>query len=192
MINDEFKKIAFQNYPNFVICTNFKRKLKQYSLKWKSRSRYPYDASKYYETEFIVTNVSNGEVVAMFKDIWIYNITSIENVTLNYHGMNDFSQVNATQCYYNLTSAAIEAYEDPYEFALFGYNSSDTLELKYRAGHSGTAMLLPLNGSNSLQVDILDDVLNESFYYPSGIATGNNQYDHFESNPMTNRILFSN
>jgi hypothetical protein len=146
----------------------------------------------YYETKFIITNVSNGEVVAMFKDIWIYNITSIENVTLDYLGMNDFSQVNATQCFYNLTSAAIEAYEDPYEFALFGFNSSDTIEHKYRAGRSGTAIILPLNGSNTLQVDKMDDILNESFYYPSGIATGNNQYDHYESDPASNRILFSN
>lgn len=146
----------------------------------------------YYEAEFIITNVSNGEVVSMFKDIWIYNITSIENVTLNYLGINDFSQVNATQCYYNLTSAAIEAYEEPYEFALFGYNNSDTIEHKYRAGRSGTAMILPLNGSNNLEVNIIDDILNESFYYPSGIATGHNQYDYYESDPVSNRILFSN
>lgn len=146
----------------------------------------------YYETEFIITNASNGEVVAMFKDIWIYNITSIENVTLDYHGINDFSQVNATQCYYNLTSTEIEEYDDPYEFALFGFNNSDTIKHKYRAGRSGTSMLLPLNGSNNLQVGIMADILNESFYYPSGVATGYNQFDHYESNLMTNRILFSN
>lgn len=146
----------------------------------------------YYETEFIITNVSNGEVVAMFKDIWIYNITSIENVTLEYLGTNDFSQVNSTQCYYNLTSAEIEAYDEPYEFALFGFNNSDTIKHKYRAGRSGMPMLLPLNGSNNLEVDILDDILNESFYYPSGQSSGYNQYDYYESNPVNNRIYFSN
>ncbi|MFX0076104.1 MAG: hypothetical protein ACFE96_11715 [Candidatus Hermodarchaeota archaeon] len=146
----------------------------------------------YYETEFIITNASNGEVIVMFKDLWIYNITSIENVTLDYLGVNDFSQVNATQCFYNLTSAEIEAYDEPYEFALYGFNNSDTIKHKYRAGRSGTSMLLPLNGSNNLQVDIMDDILNESFYYPSGIATGHNQFDYYESDPVTNRILFSN
>ena len=42
----------------------------------------------YWEVEIITTNASNGEVTMMFKDIWIYNITSIENVTIDYLGLN--------------------------------------------------------------------------------------------------------
>ena len=36
----------------------------------------------YYEVEFILTNTTTGEVNDMFKDIWIYNITSIELNTI--------------------------------------------------------------------------------------------------------------
>ena len=146
----------------------------------------------YYDAEFILSNATTGDIIQMFKDIWIYNITSIENVTVNWLGMNDFSQVNITQCYYNLTSDALEPYEDSREFALFGYNDTDAMKLKYRAGQNGMAMLLPLNGSNTLEVDIMDDILNESYYYPYGQSGTYNQYDHFESDPISNRIYFSN
>lgn len=145
----------------------------------------------YYEIEVILSNTSTGEVNLMFKDIWIYNITSIENVTRDWHGVNDFSQVNATQCYYNLTDDELEAYNEPTELALFGYDNLDDIVYKYRAGHNGMAFVLPLNGSNNLEVDILDDILNQSFYYPLG-QSGYNQFDHFESNPVSNRIYFSN
>ena len=38
----------------------------------------------YWELELILTNASSGEVTMMFRDIWIYNITSIEKVTIDY------------------------------------------------------------------------------------------------------------
>ncbi|MFX1557899.1 MAG: hypothetical protein ACFFC9_11650 [Promethearchaeota archaeon] len=146
----------------------------------------------YYEVECIISNESTGEVNQMFKDIWIYNITSIENVTLDWHGLNEFSQLNTTQLFYNASSDKLEAYTQSSEFALFGYNDSDTMmKHKYRAGYNGMAFILPLNGSNNLQVDILDDILNETYYYPMGQTTYN-QYDHYESNPDENWIYFSN
>ena len=145
----------------------------------------------YYEVEFIVTNISTGEKNLMFRDIWIYNISSIENVTLDWLGVNDFSQINTTQYYYNLTADKLEPLGESSEYALFGYNDSDLITHKYRAGMSGMAFLLPLNGTNNLEVDILDDILNESFYYPAGLLAFN-QYDYYESNPAENRIYFSN
>ena len=83
----------------------------------------------YFEVEVVLTNASSGEVNLMFKDIWIYNITSIENITLDWFGMglNDFSRVNATQCYFNVSKGELEAYGPPSEFALFGYNNSDPI-----------------------------------------------------------------
>lgn len=146
----------------------------------------------YYEVEFILSNASTGEVNQMFKDIWIYNVTSIENVTLDWHGLNEFSQLNATQYFYNASCDELEAYDQSSELALFGYNDSDSMmKHKYRAGYNGMAFILPLNGSNTLQVDILDDILNETFYYPMG-QTSYSQYDHYESDPVENRIYFSN
>ena len=49
----------------------------------------------YWEIEIVMTNASSGEVTMMFRDIFIYNITYIENVTIDYLGLNEFSRVNA-------------------------------------------------------------------------------------------------
>jgi len=145
----------------------------------------------YWELEMILTNASSGEVTMMFRDIWIYNITSIENVTTDYLGVNEFSLVNATQCYYNLTEGELESYDDPSEFALFGYNNSDSIQHKYRAGMGGAPYILPLNGSNTLEVDILDDILNESFFYPLSLR-GFSHFDSYSSNTGDNSITFTN
>ena len=102
----------------------------------------------YFETEFILTNFSTGDVMSMWRDIWIYNITSIENVTIDWLGMHEFSQVNATQCYYNVTEDELEPYYDEsQEFALFGYNSTDPITHRIRAGTMGLPLLLPKNSS---------------------------------------------
>ena len=61
----------------------------------------------YWEVEMIITNASNDEVTMMFKDIWIYNITSIENVTTDWLGVNEFSLVNASQYYFNVTEGEL-------------------------------------------------------------------------------------
>ncbi|MFX1496196.1 MAG: hypothetical protein ACFFBH_01585 [Promethearchaeota archaeon] len=138
-----------------------------------------------------MTNYTTSEVELMFKDIWIYNITAIGNVTIDWLGINSFSQVNATQCYYNTTSGELVAYDAPSEFALFGYNSSDPITYRYRAGNMGIPLVLPLN-SSSVEVDILDDIINETMYYPASEMGVFNQFDYYESDPVQNRISFSN
>jgi hypothetical protein len=145
----------------------------------------------YFEGEFILTNASTGEVYMMWRDIWIYNITAISNVTLNWLGLNQFSQINATQCYYNVSSGEIESYGYESEIALFGYNHTDATQLRIRAGQGGVPYILPINGSRGLEVDVLDDVINETFYYPMGQG-GFNRFDNFISNPGLNRIYFWN
>ncbi|MFX0028004.1 MAG: hypothetical protein ACFE8B_02250 [Candidatus Hermodarchaeota archaeon] len=144
----------------------------------------------YYETEFIITNASTGEVSGMWRDIWIYNITSIENVTIDWLGVHEFSQVNATQCYYNVTSGELEPYWDSQEFALFGYNSTDPITHRIRAGRMGMPLLLPKN-SSSLEVDILAPIINQSFYTPMGMS-GFNEFDNYSYNVGLNRIYFWN
>ena len=146
----------------------------------------------YFEAEFILTNATTGEVFMMYKDIWIFNITSIENITTNWMGYNQFSQVNATKYYYNVTEDELEAYGPSAEIALFGYNNTDTITHRIRAGQNGNPFLLPINGTNGLEVDVLDDIINESFYYPMSQFGGFNAFDYYESNSTTNRIYFSN
>jgi len=145
----------------------------------------------YWEVEIITTNASSGEVTMMFKDIWIYNITSIQNVTIDYLGVNEFSLVNATQCYYNLTTDEIEPYDDPSEFALFGYNNSDDIQHRYRAGMSSAPFILPLNGSNNLEVDVLAPILNEAYYYPLSQEIFN-YFDDYSYSTGDNSITFTN
>ena len=144
----------------------------------------------YFEVEVVLTNVSSGDVTMMFKDIWIFNITSIENVTIDWLGINDFSLVNATQCYYNVSQDALEPYGPPSEFAMFGYNSSGPIHHKYRAGMGAAPYILPINGS-SFEIDILADILNESFFDPLSMF-GYNQYDSYSSNIGDNSFTFSN
>ncbi|MBY9006266.1 MAG: hypothetical protein KGD63_05875 [Candidatus Lokiarchaeota archaeon] len=144
----------------------------------------------YFEGEFIVTNESSGNIILMFKDIWIFNISSIENVTIDWLGVNDFSQVNATQCYYNVTSDEIEAYNESDEFALFGYNNSDTIKHRLK-GSSGIPLLVPINGTNGFQADIMASIVNESFYNSHG-QSGFNIFDSFSSDIGNNRISFAN
>ncbi|MFX1278430.1 MAG: hypothetical protein ACFFA3_03385 [Promethearchaeota archaeon] len=144
----------------------------------------------YYETEFVITNATTGEVSGMWRDIWIYNITSIENVTINWLGINEFSQVNATQCYNNVTAGELEPYWDSQEFALFGYNSTDPMTYRIRAGNMGMPLLLPKNGS-SLEVDILAPIINESFYYPMGMS-GFNKFDNYTYDIGLRNIYFWN
>ncbi|MFW9874715.1 MAG: hypothetical protein ACFFG0_16530 [Candidatus Thorarchaeota archaeon] len=146
----------------------------------------------YFEGEFIVTNVSTGEVSMMWKDLWIYNITSIENVTIDWLGTHEFSQVNATQCYYNVTDGVneLEAYSESSEIALFGYNSTDAITHRIRAGMSGMPFLLPINGS-SLNVDILAPIILQTFYDPFGQMGIFNNFTDYSSDFVSRRIQFS-
>lgn len=147
----------------------------------------------YFEGEFILTNSTNGEVYAMWRDIWIYNITSIQNVTIDWLGSHEFSQVNATQCYYNVTEGKLEAYNDGYssELALFGYNSTDPITHRIRAGQNGMPFILPINGSSGLEADVLAPIIDETFYGPMG-NTVFNAFDNYASEVGLNRIHFWN
>ncbi len=146
----------------------------------------------YFEAEFIIANASTGEVFSMFKTILIYNITSIEDVTLDWLGTHQFSQVNTTQYYYNVTADELEDYGPSEEIALFGYNSTDSITHRIRAGQGGVPLLLPINGSSGLEVDVLDDIINETFYYPMSQFGGFNAFDYYASAFTSNSIYFSN
>jgi len=146
----------------------------------------------YFEGEYILTNASTGEIFSMYKTILIYNITSIEDVTLDWLGTHQFSQVNTTQYYYNVTADELEDYGPSEEIALFGYNSTDSITHRIRAGQGGVPLLLPINGTNGLEVDVLDDIINETFYYPMSQFGGFNAFDYYASALTSNSIYFSN
>jgi hypothetical protein len=132
----------------------------------------------YFEAEFIMENLTSGEVVAMFRDIWIYNISSIENVTMEWLGFHEFSVVNSTRCYYDPDTMELNAWTAPEEYAIFNYNESDPIKHRYRAGFSGIPQILPLNNS-ALELDVLAPILNETMYTPLGTMIFN-QFDDYE------------
>lgn len=144
----------------------------------------------YFEGEFILTNATTGEIYMMFKDLWIYNITAIGNVTIDAgYGVGEYSQINATSCYYDLSE--IEAYDQyPQELALFGYHDADPIKHKYRAGYNGMAFVLPLNGS-AIDVDLLAGILNETFYGSPMYQMAFNKFNDYTTGPG-NRIYFYN
>ncbi len=146
----------------------------------------------YFEGEFTLANASTGEITSQFKVIWIYNITSIENVTVDWLGTTNCSQVNTTQYYYNVTSKELVAFGPSSEIALFGYNNSDPINHRIRAGQGGMPFLLPINGSKGLEVDVLDEIINETFYYPMSQFGAFNAFDYYESTSSSNRIFFYN
>ena len=144
----------------------------------------------YYEAEFVVENFTSGEVIAMFRDIWIYNISSITNVTMEWLGIHEFSVVNATRCYYDPDTMDLFAWDVPEEYAIFSFNESDAMHHRYRAGFSGIPQILPINNSN-IELDILTPIINQTMYHPlSGMIF--NQYDYYEYNLGANSLRFEN
>ena len=145
----------------------------------------------YFEMEFIIINDTSKEVTMMFRDIWIYNISSIENVTIDWLGRHEFSLVNATQHYYDPTTMDLTPWSPPSEFALFGYNESDPIHHRIRSGMNGLPFILPLNDT-SLQVDILTPILNETLYSPYAESGVFNRFNDYEYNTFDNSFRFIN
>jgi len=144
----------------------------------------------YFEAEFIMKNMSSGEVVAMFRDIWIYNISSIENITMEWLGFHEFSVVNATRCYYDPDTMDLSAWAPPDEYAIFNFNESDPINHRYRAGFSGIPQILPLNNS-ALELDVLAPIINQTMYTPLSTMIFN-AFDDYEYNLGANSLRFDN
>ena len=144
----------------------------------------------YFEVQFTLKNMTSGEIVRMFRDIWIYNISSIENMTMEWLGIQEFSVVNATRCYYDPDTMEIFAWSDPEEYAIFNYNETDATHYRYRAGFSGIPQLLPINNS-AIELDILAPIINETMYSPLGTMIFN-QFDSYEYNLGANSLRFDN
>ncbi len=144
----------------------------------------------YFEAEANMKNMSSGEVVAMFRDIWIYNISSIENVTMEWLGYHEFSVVNATRCYYDMDIKDLSALAPSEEYAVFNFNESDSIKHRYRAGFSAVPQILPLNNS-ALELDILTPIINQTMYTPLAEMGVFNAFNYYY-NPTANSLRFEN
>ncbi|MFX1500095.1 MAG: hypothetical protein ACFFDH_03925 [Promethearchaeota archaeon] len=121
-----------------------------------------------YEFEVLGKNLTSDSMIAMSKELRIYNITGFSNETSQF-GFGDISYINGTWNYYNCTSDKIipESFpfgETPHNIAGFGFNSSGTFREYYEAEeYSINCIILPINGSNGLQVDILSNIINKTY-----------------------------
>ncbi|MHA1297061.1 MAG: hypothetical protein ACTSPH_10705 [Promethearchaeota archaeon] len=145
----------------------------------------------FFEVEFEMRNATTKEYMVSFKDIWIYNITDIENSTMDYFGVDNFSKIIVDQLYYNTSIKGFMIFKSNISMAMFNYNNSHPLKERYYSELFITPFVFPLNGSNDLQVDVMADILNKSYYYPHR-NSHINAFDYYAANTLENSIYFHN
>ena len=79
-----------------------------------------------FEIEFVISDPETGDLVQQFKDLMIFNISSIVNITKLVSGLElVFSQVNSTRLYYNSSLDTLEPINDDTSMmAEFALNNS--------------------------------------------------------------------
>ena len=121
----------------FLILWSSLQFISQFSFSIVATSNIPYEHQKngwhwevdegemlFFEVEFEMRNATTKEYMNSFKDIWIYNITSIENSTMDYFGVDNFSKVIVDQLYYNTSIKGFMIFKTNISMAMFNYNNS--------------------------------------------------------------------
>ncbi len=146
-----------------------------------------------FEVEYILSDPDTGNLLHQFKDIMIYNVSSIENVTKNVSGENlVYSHVNTTRLYYNTTLDALIPLENSKLLAEFSLNNTHPLtNYDYMTDQNLIPLLLPLNSSNVIEWDNITNILNDTMYthYADANFTG---FDDFGFNRTEDSFWFRN
>lgn len=149
-----------------------------------------------YKTENSIKNLTSGKMMVMSKELMIYNITGFKNATSMF-GYGDISYINGTWNYYNCTSDKIIPSSifgpTPHNIAGFGFNNSGSFREYYEAElFTPNCIFLPINGSRGLEVDVIADIINNSYFYLLGLAGYIPQFDSYSTNtaPDKNNIYF--
>ncbi|MHA1291251.1 MAG: hypothetical protein ACTSQJ_01125 [Promethearchaeota archaeon] len=148
-----------------------------------------------FEHEIRLVNQSQPNQVITFKQILIYNITTIKNVTMNFLSLGQqVSIVNGTEYYYNLTTSKIEPVtQKENTLGVFGSNSTDLITEKMRPCELGlTPWILPKNSTSGLDTTLLAHILNESFYTPLGKMYGLPHFNVIQSSTPEKWLYFAN
>ena len=151
-----------------------------------------------YELEFIMTNATTYKEKYRLKDLMIFNITSFQNITTDYPSYpywdpgQSVSRITTDIMKYNLALDDLEIVGPSWPLAAFGYNDSHPMQLKITGYQHIPPLILPLNGTNNLQVDILTDVINETLFDPLAVFGKLNYFDYFDYNVGENSTYFSN
>lgn len=146
-----------------------------------------------YEFENIFTNWSNGEVLAKYRNIMIFNITSITDVTTDHSGLyplRNYSQLEVTLLWENPVNQ-LESSGMVWPMGYFGYHPGDSQEEKYNGGYSYFPIAFPLNDT-TLNVTLMADILQDSFYDPMWSAGRMNKWETYWVNTGQNSIHFRN
>ena len=146
-----------------------------------------------FEVEFTISDPGTGNLIQQFKDIWIYNISSIINVSKIFGPSNlVFSEVNSTRLYYNSSLDTLEPIEnDSQTLAEFALNNSHPVEYHYMTQENAVPILLPLNSSGVIEWANMTNILNDTMYtYYAEQAF--NRFDMFGFNRTDDSFWFRN
>jgi hypothetical protein len=146
-----------------------------------------------FEIEFAISDPGTGNLVQQFKDLMIFNISSIENITKIIGSLPlQVSQVNSTRLYYNSSLATLEEIEDdPQVLAEFALNNSHPAEYHYMSEMNAVPLLLPLNSTDSIEWANITKILNDTMY--TDMAKGNfSRFDLYGFNKAADSLWFKN
>jgi len=150
-----------------------------------------------YELDAEGYDINTGDLLGAFLDFWIFNITSIEDKTHDWHYEPDqtFSQVNFTWMYYNHSLGRLawnpnSPFGDPSPLMEFCDNRSSMVPLKF-GDQNPTCLrvpfILPLT-YGKLNLTILAPILNETFFAISDIS----KWDYYYTDDVANTLFFFN
>ncbi|MBD3256555.1 MAG: hypothetical protein GF383_15780 [Candidatus Lokiarchaeota archaeon] len=144
-----------------------------------------------YKSENLSYTSFGGRLV---KDNFILNITSINNDTILWPTPLVFSQINATQLYYNCSDDQLYEYEDGLPFRIAASRHDPSSNFQYFIGNERLAVpfVLPFNDTINNNFNLLAQSLNQSFYdpyYQYGII---NKWNSYSYNDINRNIRFEN
>ncbi|MFX1569984.1 MAG: hypothetical protein ACFFCV_16640 [Promethearchaeota archaeon] len=148
-----------------------------------------------FESELITTDPTTHDVINMYRNIDIYNITSIVNQTSDLYGFYPFQQVSKVIIDVLWESSVGSLSLSPLTGAplcIFGYNETLKKEI-YQIGAGGiTPFIYPINDT-VLDVASMASVYNETFLTPIINSMGVfNKFDSFSYDVGKTEIKFEN
>ena len=150
-----------------------------------------------YELNVEGYDINTGDLLDAFLDFWIFNITSIEDETHDWHyePHQTFSQVNFIWMYYNHSLGRLarnpnSPFGDPSPLMEFCDNSSSMVPLKFGDQNPSCGripFILPLT-YGKLNLTILAPILNDTFFAVSQIS----KWDYYYADDVANTLFFFN
>jgi len=146
-----------------------------------------------FEVETIISNFTTKEIKTMYRNIFIWNISSIENVNGTFDSLwstQEFSELNVTWLWENPVGV-LESSGMTMPMGYFGFHPLETMQEKYHGGNSIIPVIFPINNS-ILDVSLMADIVNESYFDPLYKAGRLNKFGNYSVDIGQTKILFEN